>query len=159
MNEKLRAQRQQRWANVRGVYWPDLSTPEGLKSASSYSWGVALFLAFSYAAVFALGYVYGWAPGAGDLDAAALSANLVIDACAVVVALVLAWFAWRRRSRIAAVLVLAWIATEAVLKIALVGAAGIVLSLILVLLAIGGVRAAFYKHRFAAGAASVRTSA
>ena len=157
MNERLRAQRQQRWAKFREVYSPDLSTPEGLKSASSYSWGVALFLAFSYAIVFALGYVYGWVPGAGEADAAALSASLVIDACAVVVALVLAWFAWRRSSRIAAVLVLAWTATEAVLKVALVGAAGIVLGLIIVLLAIGGVRAAFYRHRLAAGAAGVRT--
>ncbi len=157
MNEKLRAQCQQRWANIRKVYWPDLSTPEGLKSASSYGWGVALFLAFSYAVVFALGYVYGGVPGAGDLDTAALSASLVIEACAVVVALALAWFAWRRSSRIAAVLVLARIATEAVPKIALVGAAGIVLSLVVVLLAIGGVRAAFYNHRLAAGAASVRT--
>jgi hypothetical protein len=157
MDEKKRALRQQRWANIRKIYWPDLSDAKTLKSASTYSWGVALFIAFSYAVVAGIGYFYGWTPGGEELASAAMTATLVIEGCAVVTALVLAWFSWRRNSRIAAIIILAWIVVEGALKVAYFGAGGVVMSLVLILLAIGGLRAAFYQRRLADTASSIQT--
>ena len=149
MSEKSRAARKQSWAKLRKALWPDLSTEQGYESALSCGWGMALLATASYAVVFLIGLIWGWVPGAESINGASLTANLVMDLCLVAAGLALAWFIWRRQSRIAVILVFAWIAAESLLKIAWVGAPGVAPGLIFTIVSLNGVRASFYKRRAA----------
>jgi hypothetical protein len=161
MDDKQRMAVAQARAQIRGrlrnSLWPDLSTEKGLKSALSGGWGMALFIAFGYAVMFALGLIYGRIPFDGELEGGSLSVVLAIDLAAVAAALALAWFVWRRASRVAAVLVLVWVVVEVATKIVLMGGASLVAGVIFVWAAILGVRGVFAKRRLATATAAVRT--
>ncbi len=156
MNDATKAARQERWARIRKVWWPDVATEAGFKTALGQGWGIAAFASFCYAALFVAGMAFGLNPFGGDLTGAERTAALGMLLVFAIAGVVLAWLIRKRASKVAAIIVLLWIAVEAVSKMVEAGAAGVVSGILFTLCALNGVRAAFARFR-STTTADVRT--
>lgn len=127
--------------SLKELSWPPLDTEQGRKDAIQYGVAAAGWITASYliglAYMFATGEVLFVGPVADDAE---FTGWVAIHAVVAVVAAILCWRIWRARSRVAAALILGWVLVEIVVKLALAPGQGLIVSAILTLAAIHGVR-------------------
>jgi hypothetical protein len=133
------------------IFWPPLGTEQGRRDAIQYGAVAAGWIAVSEL----IGIVYLIATGqilfaeaAGDETTFVLA--VVGHAVIAAIAAVLCWRVWRARSRTAAVLTLGLVLIEVVAKLVLAPGRGLVISAILAVAAIHGVRGTRAQARLGA---------
>ncbi|MGH6717748.1 MAG: hypothetical protein ACREER_00395 [Alphaproteobacteria bacterium] len=123
--------------------WPPVDTEQGRKDAITYGTVAAGWIALSY--LFGLVYMFATgevlAVGAVE-DGAEFVGWVAVHAVIAAVAAVLCWRIWRAQSRVAAIITLGWVLVEVVVKLAMTPGQGLVISAIVALAAINGVRGA-----------------
>lgn len=141
--------------SLKDMAWPSLETEHGRKDAIQYGAVAAGWVALSY--LVALVYMF----ATGELlFGGAIEGGTVFAGVAIVLAVIVGgaafvcWRLWRAKSPIAAYLTLGWVLIEVAVKLAMAPGAGLVISAIMTLAAIHGVRGTRAQARHGATGAA-----
>ena len=131
-------------------WWPNVKDEKGLKDAIHCGVGVALWLTVSY--IFTTGYLIytGEALFTGSATSEEQIGIFITNTIAILLSLFLAWHIWKKAGYISAIILLLWVISEVGYKFVLAPGKGIIISIIMLLLAIHGVRGTI-KNRFDGG--------
>jgi hypothetical protein len=127
-------------------FWPDVNDEKGLKFAINCGAVVGLWFAISYVVSATFVFYTGKALFTGEVAPAEQVITLIVDAILVTVALILGWRIWKRAGHISAIVILIWSVAEVATKAYYAPGKGIIASLIILVLAINGVRGTLAKR-------------
>ena len=132
------------------TWWPNVKDEKGLKDAIHCGVGAALWLTVSYI----LGTIFLVYTGESLFTGSASSEEqigiFIVNIIAIILSLFLAWRIWKNAGYISSIILLLWVITEVSYKFVLAPGKGIILSVILLLFAIHGLRGTI-KNRFGGG--------
>ncbi len=130
--------------NLKNSVWPDVGTDKGRRNATLGGAIVAGWIVVSYAFVLGSVFVTGETPFGPSEDPDEALGLVMITALFGLVMIVLfsffGWRIWKRQGHVSAIITLVWTVVEVVMKLVLVTGQGVVLSIIMTLVAINGVR-------------------
>jgi hypothetical protein len=128
-------------------FWPDVNDEKGLRYAINSGAIVGLWIAISYVVGAAFIFFTGKAMFTDEVAPDQQIISIIVDAILVTLALILGWRIWKKAGHISAIIILLWSITEAASKAYVAPGKGIIVSIILVILAINGVRGTLAKKK------------
>ena len=137
--------------NLKNSVWPDVGTDKGRRNATLGGAIVAGWIVVSYAFVLGSVFVTGETPFGPSEDPDEALGLVMITALFGLVMIVLfsffGWRIWKRQGHVSAIITLVWTVVEVVMKLVLVTGQGVVLSILMTLLAINGVRGTLARRK------------
>ena len=127
--------------------WPDVSTPKGKKDGINAGAVAAGWIAISYCVSFFLNLSTGQTLFSAYADQYERYAGLAVSIVVALIAAFLCWRIWKRQGHISASVVLIWTLVEVIMKATVAPGRGIVLSIIMTMAALSGVRGAWAYRR------------
>ncbi|MBA1156811.1 hypothetical protein [Microvirga mediterraneensis] len=127
--------------------WPDVKTDTGRQEAAKAGAISMVYVALSYILATGLIIFKGEDLIGGFADTEELVGTIILNVLAILMACLLAWLIWKRRSLVATGIGLVWIAAEVAMKLAMAPGRGTIIAILALLFSINAMRSAVAAKR------------